>query len=146
MSERLRSEARQHCGELVEQGQQARGFEPDNRRAGLDMRGERVQCSLRFVARILKETGREKGSSATERAALRRVGADNTIAGARQKTLGCARVFRFEIAVEGIDDEDDRSSVASPHPPPPPRPPPPPPHPGGVGGWHSPPLAAGGPP
>src|SRR5271165_4162097 len=59
------------------------------------------------MPRLIDETGGEKGSSATKRAAARRVRGDDAITGADQYPLGRAGVFRLEIAVEGIDQQHD---------------------------------------
>src|SRR3984893_6565524 len=71
------------------------------------MRREHAQHPPRLPPRLFDEPRGEKGAAATEWAALRRVGADDAIASARQNTLGGAGVFRLEIAVEGIDEQHD---------------------------------------
>jgi hypothetical protein len=69
------------------------------------MRGESVQHTFCLVPRFVDETRREKGSAAAQRAAARRVRADDTIAGACQHPLRGTGVFRLEITVEGVDQQ-----------------------------------------
>src|SRR5712671_5947973 len=71
------------------------------------MRAECVERATRFAARFLDETRREEGTAATQRAATHRVWADDTITGPQQNALGRARVFRLEIAVEGVYQQND---------------------------------------
>src|SRR5262249_34728337 len=106
LGERSRRRAWQDRRKLVAQGQQTRGLEPDDRRAGRDMRTESVQHASCLVPRLVDKTGREKGPATAEGPAIRRVRGDDAIAGARQPPLGGTGIFRLEIAVEGIDQQD----------------------------------------
>src|SRR5437773_12514344 len=81
------------------------------------MRGQSVHHSSCLAACLLDETGGEKGSAAAERAVTTRIRGDHAITGARQDALRRARVFRLEIAGEGVGEKNNRSSVDGPHPP-----------------------------
>ena len=105
--QRLGRRAGQQRRKLVAQGQQAGGFEADDRDAGSNMRRQRVDRALRLMPRFIDQAGGKKGPAAAQRPAARRIGHDDAIAGTGQHALGRARVVGLEIAVEGIDQQDD---------------------------------------
>ena len=55
LRERLCRGARQHCRELIAQGQQAGGLQPDDRCTGRDVRRECVQHTLRLMQCLVDE-------------------------------------------------------------------------------------------
>ena len=134
--ERLGRRARQQRRILVAQGQEARGFEPDDRGAGGDMGGERVDHALRLDPRLVDEAGGEKGAAAAQWPAAPRVRAEDAIAGAGQYALGGAGVLGLEPAVEGVDQQDHVAPVVTPSLPSPAS--------GGGLGWGPTPASGGG--
>ena len=96
--------------ELVAQGEQAGGFEPDHRHPALEKGRERFEQAPRFVLRLLHQPGGEEGASAaqwTAHAVGRGDDLDRTAAGGGEHPHRGARHLRFQPAREGVDEQGD---------------------------------------
>ena len=60
----LRRLAKPQRQELVAQGEEARGLEPDDRDAGFDIRAQRADGALGLGAGLVDEAGGEEGAAA----------------------------------------------------------------------------------
>ena len=131
--------------DFVAEREQAARLEADDRHAARRIGCERREGALGLLPRFVDAADGEEGAAAAQRsraAVGRRRDLDAVAAGA-QDAERSAQVFRLEVAVEGVGEEDDVAGFGrewSSAPLPQPRPPRPPPRPSpasGGGSWRS---------
>ena len=106
----LRLDERWH---FIAKRQDAAWLKADHRNALVDDRAKRRERALGFLPRLIDGADRQKGAAAAEWAlcAIRRLGDLHRVARGCQHGERGVKIFAFEIAIEGIGEENDGAGL-----------------------------------